>query len=255
MVEKKFIDKILEYADLNKKDSVLELGGGDGALTQVIYGKVKIVYVIEKDLEFYGQLAKKFSKDDIKIIQGDALHVELPEFNKLISNPPYQILEQFFIRLVKENKSNFELGVFTVPSNFKRLITAQPYDKNFGLISAIFYSFFDVEALDKVPKNAFDPEPRVSSYIIRITPSKHNTLLKKMFFEGFKREDKKVKNLVIDTLWNYKNAKYTTTRKHAKELSELVFKNFHSDFREKTLFVLSNEEFRDLCSSIQKLEL
>ncbi|MGC8479293.1 MAG: rRNA adenine N-6-methyltransferase family protein [Candidatus Micrarchaeia archaeon] len=255
MVDKKFIDIILEYANLNKDDLVLELGGGDGALTRCLYGMVKFVYVIEKDPEFYNELNRRFTNDNIKIIHGDALYVDLPEFNKLISNPPYQILEQFFIRLVKENRYNFELGVFTVPSRFKGLITTQPQSKNFGLISALFYSFFDVEVLDKVSKDAFDPKPRVSSYIIRIKPSEQDTILKKMIFEGFKSESKKVKNVVIDTLWNYKSEEHSFTRKQAKEVSQSIFKEFDSDFLEKTVYSFSKEEFRKFCSAIQKLEI
>ena len=51
---------------------------------------------------------------------------KLPNFNKIVSNMPYSILQQFFMRLIKERKQNFEQAVMIVPYGFAKKMTATP---------------------------------------------------------------------------------------------------------------------------------
>ena len=99
---------IIDTASVNNNDDVLEIGGGPGNLTELLAKKAHFVYTVEKDKEYYELLKGKFANsDNVEVIFGDILETNLPKFNKIISNPPYQVLEPFFLRLVKEGKQNF----------------------------------------------------------------------------------------------------------------------------------------------------
>ena len=86
--------KIIEYAKLTKEDTVLEIGPGIGTLTIELAKKAGKVIAIEQDTAIFNILKKRLEKekiDNVELINGDAVKVDFPEFNKIVSNLPYQI--------------------------------------------------------------------------------------------------------------------------------------------------------------------
>ena len=86
--------KIIEYAKLTKEDTVLEIGPGIGTLTIELAKKAGKVIAIEQDTTIFNILKKRLENekiDNVELINGDAVKVDFPEFNKIVSNLPYQI--------------------------------------------------------------------------------------------------------------------------------------------------------------------
>ena len=79
--------RIASYADLGPEDNVLEIGPGTGNLTEALASRAGHVYAVEIDPDLAAQLSGRFS--NVQVIKGDALKVELPHYNKIVSNLPY----------------------------------------------------------------------------------------------------------------------------------------------------------------------
>ncbi len=240
--------KVIEIAEITKNDNVLEIGGGPGNLTELIMKKAKFVYTVEKDEEYCSELKKRFlAQKNVEIICEDILNVKLPIFNKIVANPPYQILQQFFIRLLIKNRENFECCGMIIPNKFTKIITRLPEENNFGLLSALFYVFYNVEIISTVPKESFSPMPKVTSYLVKITMKKSEDsgikLLKKIFLQY----NKKIGNIMLSFLWNnmYDN-KYLTKKEAKIRIEKLRQKDTIKKIFEKNILRLSDNETREL---------
>ena len=109
MVDRCVLEKICGYAGIKESEIVLEIGAGTGNLTGCLVDKSKFVYAIEKDNVFCGTLKKRFMNHrNIKVLNADALKIDLPGFDKVVSNLPYDISRRITERLLGER---FLLGV------------------------------------------------------------------------------------------------------------------------------------------------
>lgn len=246
MVDSGTKEEMASAAYLTNADEVLEIGGGPGNLTEIISKRAKFVYTVEKDKRYYSLLKKKFAGiKKVKVINGNILDVELPRFDKIISNPPYKILQPFFYKLVKEGGFDFKCCVMTVPHGFAKLITKAPKNEGFGLISALFYAFYNVEVVTSIPKSAFNPEPRVTSYIVRITPKKDDSnLLRTVLKNAFLHNNMKLRNVILSALWNegIRILNKKVTKKEARQMIEELKKESLAPILNKSIFQLSTNE-------------
>ena len=245
------INKIItDTASVNNHDDVLEIGGGPGNLTELLAKKAHFVYTVEKDKEYYELLKGKFAdSDNVEVIFGDILETNLPKFNKIISNPPYQILEPFFLRLVKEGKQNFECCVITVPHRFEKAMMLNPDNPEFSMMSALFFAFYEIKEIATVPKEAFNPMPRVTSYLIKIKPKEANgDLICHVLRNLFLKKEKKIRNVILDALWNNgtKLIGKKVTKREAKEMIRRIDTGKAAEILNKNVSQLSNEEVREL---------
>ncbi len=257
MIDDALLDAIAGLATLNKKDSVLEIGGGPGNLAKRLAKQCGKLTIVEKDERYAKLLEDKFNGvGAVTVIHGDILKVGLPRFNKIVSNTPYSILQQFFVRLVKERRYNFECAVLVVPHGFTAKITAQPSSRNFGALSALFSGFYRVEVLMEIGKGSFSPPPRVKSECVRITlaDGAPKDITGYLFRKLFLNEDKKVKNLLTELFWN--DGKLLFDRRFTKtESQELAHKALGARFAsigDKKAAELSNAEFRCLANSVRQ---
>ena len=250
IVDKSVIGKIANAASLAKNDSVLEIGGGPGNLTKAIAANAGLVYAIEKDPGYIVELKKIFGGNSkVTVIEGNALDVKLPQFNKIVSNPPYKILQPFFLRLLHERKYNFECCVTVAPYGFSKLASAKPGSADFSIMSAFFYAFYNVEVIAELKKNAFKPEPRVTSLILRIYPKSNQSPLSLMLRLMFLEDSRKIGNVMLDALWN--NGEFILQNKVTKAEAHRIMDKFENGEQkkrilEKRVFQLSNEEMASL---------
>lgn len=178
---------LIKTAQLEKKDTVLEIGPGLGILTAELARQTQKVIALELDQKFQPVL-KKLPRN-VEVIFGNALDL-LPQqkCSKIVSNLPYQICEPFLHYLCLAN--DVTRTVVTVPKTFALKAQKHPF----------FSAFLTIELLYDVPKESFYPRPKVLSAIIIITRNRQtdfNTLLRqKMYLQ----RDKKVKNGLRDAL-------------------------------------------------------
>ena len=113
LTDKNITKKIISVSEISQNDIILEIGPGLGIITQELVNLVKKIYAIEIDHRLYSYLNDKFSTyDNVEIIHGDILKVEIPKHNKVISNIPYtitgSILDKIFFRI------NSPVGILTI---------------------------------------------------------------------------------------------------------------------------------------------
>lgn len=162
MIDAKFLKRVVEAAGLRKSDEVLEVGAGEGALTRLLAERCSVIS-IERDKKLVARF--KELHPDLPIIEGDALKVEWPEFDKCVSNLPYSISKRFLLKLLQQD---FQLAVLVLQEEFAQKLVAEPGGKDYGVVSVCAQLCCDVELLDRVPRNAFKPQPKVDSRIVRL---------------------------------------------------------------------------------------
>jgi len=184
VVNKKILYKMIKYADLSYEDVVLEVGCGTGRLTRLLLKNVKKVYGIEIDGRLINYLKKIFEEEiksgRLELIHGDAVKVEFPEFDKFVSNIPYQISSPITFKLFKHK---FKLAVLMYQREFAERLVAKPGSKKYGRLSVVAKAYCRAEILDIIPPTAFRPRPKVESAIVRIIPEPEIEVKNKELFE------------------------------------------------------------------------
>ncbi len=193
LIDKTAIKKVINAANLQPEDIVLEIGPGTGTLTQEIAKKVKRVIAIEKDAKMC-EILKETMKEykNVKIIQGDILKVinnklsiinqdenisrpKLSVLNyKVIGNLPFYLTAPVIRKFLESDRigearlHQSRQMVFVVQKEVGQRICAQPPKMNLLAVSVQFYA--NVKIIAYISKKSFLPIPKVDSAIIKITP-------------------------------------------------------------------------------------
>jgi 16S rRNA (adenine1518-N6/adenine1519-N6)-dimethyltransferase len=176
LLNEEVVEKMIEAGEINKKDTVVEVGPGFGVLTLPLCekaGKV-LAYEIEKKIASYWEERVKEYKN-LEIIWGNVLHSQkfiksiksLEEIGKykVVANLPYQITSavlRFFLE--KENKP--EMMVLMVQKEVGERICAKSGDLSVLGISVQYYG--EPEIVQIVNRGDFYPAPKVDSAVIKI---------------------------------------------------------------------------------------
>lgn len=202
LVNRQILSKILEYADLSLEDTILEIGPGIGTLTIPLARQTKKIIAIEQDRKIATILEnrlKKLNISNVEVIKADAVKIKFPEFNKVISNLPYQISSPITFKLLKYN---FDFAILMYQLEYAVRMTAKPGDSNYSRLSMMLNYCADVELLFKVPPEDFYPRPKISSAVIKLTPHK-KLKLDKFFLQVsralFQHKKKKTGNALQDS--------------------------------------------------------
>jgi 16S rRNA (adenine1518-N6/adenine1519-N6)-dimethyltransferase len=146
--------------DLPPGRPVLEVGGGLGILTAALLRRgLGPVTVVERDRRLAAFLRSTFG-EAIRVVEGDALEVALPEVDVAVGNLPYSvatpILDRLFARRVPR-------VVFLVQREVAERIAASPGSKTYGRLSILAQLYGTVELYRTVGPEAFTPRPEVVS--------------------------------------------------------------------------------------------
>lgn len=168
---------------MQSSDTVLEIGAGLGTLTRALAEKAKKVFAIEKDQKLLQALRDNLSSfNNVEIISGDALKLEFPPTQKIVSNIPYSISSPLTFKILS---TKYERAVLTYQLEFAERLAAKPGTKNYGRITVGVYYKAEAKLLEKIPRIAFYPPPKVESAIVMLKPKPppFETLNEKTFFE------------------------------------------------------------------------
>ncbi len=236
LVNVNILKREVEYAYLNKNDIVLEIGAGLGNLTYFLAKKAKKVVAIEKDKRLAEILEKRF-KDfgNVEVVVGDALEIDYPPFNKIVSNIPYLISSQITFRILREN---FDIAVLTYQKEFAERLVAKPGTKNYSKLSVACYFYAKAKILEYIPRTVFFPKPKVDSAVVEIIKRDKPKfdIDEKLYFKivkgVFSYRRKTLKNALI-------NAGFS---KYIDSIPENLLK--------ERVFKLSPEDFAKICEII-----
>ena len=167
-----YLDKIITSSQINKTKNVVEIGPGDGALTELILQNSKHLKAFELDNRFCEFLKKKYISSDFEVFNKNFLDVDLADIfineNIIMGNLPYNVSSQIIIKIIESNL-NYQHCIFLIQKELaNRFIKSSKSSK----LSIQSQFFCDVEPLFDIPPEAFDPAPKVNSTVIKITPHK-----------------------------------------------------------------------------------
>ncbi|OGW38676.1 MAG: hypothetical protein A2Y97_12200 [Nitrospirae bacterium RBG_13_39_12] len=193
------LKKIVEAAQLNTEDLVVEIGPGHGSLTKMLAEEARKVIAIELDEELFRNLAKELAGyENVELICKDALKYPYEQLSKFkaVANIPYYITTPLIFRLLEigrtqpvdtqrakeiipprpplanmesvdyKVKKNLESMTLTVQKEVAERIAAGPGGKDYGVLS-IMVQYYAKPGLEFIiPKGAFRPVPKVDSAVV-----------------------------------------------------------------------------------------
>ena len=170
LVDPRVKQKIAAACELNRKDVVLEIGPGQGSLTELIAPHVDHVFVIEKDYQLVEQLPQRLNHSNITIIHADVLQhpfESLPDNLKLIGNLPYNIATPIIEKIIHYRRK-FSTFYLVLQLEHGQRLAAQPSTKDYGSFTCFVQYYCDIKILFKIKSTAFRPMPKVESCFIRL---------------------------------------------------------------------------------------
>ncbi len=176
LINNHFLTRIIDNAKLNESDVILEIGAGIGTLTVPLADKVSKVVAVEHDKRIIPLLRERLSKEDIsnvEILVGDATKLEFPNFSKVVSNLPYQISSPITFKLLEYD---FDFAILMYQLEFAQRMVAQPGESNYSRLSVMMNLCTKTELLFTVPNKAFLPQPKISSAVIKLTPTNNSNV-------------------------------------------------------------------------------
>ncbi len=165
------LDAIVRDAELVPGECVLEVGVGEGPLTERLARVAGTVHAIELDRALEPRLASVAGLPGVELIFGDALEVDLsgldPAPTAMVSNLPYSVAVPVVMRTLAELPELRRWTVMVQREIADRLV-AGPGSRTYGAPSAILQRAAEVRLVRKVGREVFRPRPRVDSAVIGI---------------------------------------------------------------------------------------
>ncbi|WP_407312936.1 16S rRNA (adenine(1518)-N(6)/adenine(1519)-N(6))-dimethyltransferase RsmA [Pseudomonas sp. nanlin1] len=201
------IDRILRAIRARAGERLLEIGPGQGALTEGILGSGAQLDVVELDKDLVPILSHKFGHlENFNLHQGDALKFDFgrlqaaPRTLRVVGNLPYNISTPLIFHLLK-NASVIQDMHFMLQKEVVERMAAGPGGGDWGRLSIMVQYHCRVEHLFNVGPGAFNPPPKVDSAIVRLVPhetlpypAKDHRLLERVVREAFNQRRKTLRN-------------------------------------------------------------
>jgi 16S rRNA (adenine1518-N6/adenine1519-N6)-dimethyltransferase len=156
--------------------AAIEIGAGRGALTEPLLERAERVIAIEVDAVLVHYLRQKFDEaiaaGRLELIEGDVLKADFAaaaERPVIAGNLPYYITSPILERVFNLHGA-WERAVFLVQAEVAERIAAGPGTRDFGYLSVLVQTHAHAEILFPVGREAFRPQPKVDSAVVRLTP-------------------------------------------------------------------------------------
>jgi 16S rRNA (adenine1518-N6/adenine1519-N6)-dimethyltransferase len=250
VIDPSLLERIVGYADISKKNEVLEIGAGIGNLTRLLAERARKVIAVERDGRFVKILRERLrGYPNTKIVHGDALQVKLPKFDKVVANLPYGISSDVTFMLLDHD---FELAVLMYQWEFAERLIASPGSNDYGRLTVNVYYRAEVELLEKVLPSAFLPQPKVFSAVVRLRPRE----------APFKVTDERTFFDVVRALFQHRRQKVRNALYHSFEQvfpglklqkgqkREMLDKKLPREFTDVRVMDLEPEKFGEIADNL-----
>jgi 16S rRNA (adenine1518-N6/adenine1519-N6)-dimethyltransferase len=172
LADPNLLDAIVREAAIDPADVVLEVGGGEGALTERLAPDAAFVHVVELDARLRGALEAVAERaGDVEVHFDDAMRMDLtaldPEPTTVVANLPYSIATPLLLRTITDLPAVTSWTVMVQREIGDRL-RAGPGSRLYGAPSVLVQLACDVRMLRKVDRAVFTPRPRVDSALLRL---------------------------------------------------------------------------------------
>lgn len=170
------IDKIIRSINPKTTQNIVEIGPGQGALTYPLLEKLGQLNAVEIDrdlIQILNQHSPQYGK--LTIHEGDALKFDFNQLaqsnNKLrlVGNLPYNISTPIIFHLLEYIDVIADMH-FMLQKEVVQRMAAEPDSKTYGRLTVMLQWFYDVDYIFDIPPGAFNPPPKVTSSLVRLTP-------------------------------------------------------------------------------------
>ncbi|MBP3820367.1 ribosomal RNA small subunit methyltransferase A [bacterium] len=221
LINGEVIQDIIEFANIQSEDTIVEIGPGVGFVTEQLVKKAKKVIAIELDEEAVKEL-KKLNAPNLEIIHNDILKTNLSELCaediKIVANIPYYITSPIIAHLLGEiddlknkNRAKIKDIILMVQEEVALRMTAteKSPSKQYGLLTILSQFWADVEILRLVGRKSFFPAPKVNSALVKLVVRKEPKLklsdyshFRKTIKSAFAQRRKNLKNCLLNGGFN-----------------------------------------------------
>ena len=166
------IHSIIQSINPLPNDLLIEIGPGLGALTKPLLEKTNRLLAIELDRDIVSWMENEYSKKNITIFNEDVLNFNFNQFDqkiRIVGNLPYNISTPILFKCI-DNILNIKDLHFMLQKEVVDRMIAIPSSPEYGRLSVMLQYYFAMEHLVDVPKESFEPEPKVESSFVRLIP-------------------------------------------------------------------------------------
>ena len=202
LFDEKALEKIAQ--DVQKEDTVIEIGPGLGTLTAILADKSKKVIAIELDKKMIDILNDRFKLyNNVEIIKDDILNVDIDKIApnaKIVANLPYYITTSIVTQLLKTKVTDITI---LIQKEVAERICAEPGSKKAGAITYFVNYYAEPEIVGNVSKYSFIPNPEVESSIVKLkirNEKEVNVKDEELFFKIIKNNFSQRRKTLLNSL-------------------------------------------------------
>jgi 16S rRNA (adenine1518-N6/adenine1519-N6)-dimethyltransferase len=170
--------RIVEAARIRPEELVVELGPGEGALTERLLGTGARVVAVELDRDLAARLRERFGEEEsagrLEVIEADFTKIALTSLAAdrgtdrcvLVGNIPYNETRHVLFSFLVDEVEVIDRSVLMLQKEVGERIVSPPGSRVYGITSVILQALYEVRALFAVPAEAFWPKPSVDSVVL-----------------------------------------------------------------------------------------
>ena len=214
LVDRNILNKVIWAAQVEKEDTVLEVGPGLGEMTIALARQAKRVIAIEIDSKLVAILNEKMKNyPNVEVVRSDILKVDFNPFLKkeghpikVVANLPYQVSTPLLFRFI-ESKETFSTFTLMLQKEVAERMVAPPGGKEYGPLSIFIQMFSDVSIRFFIKPSAFFPPPKVESAVVHMV-WKEKPIIELQNEEWFKK--------VVRGCFSYRRKTLVNALKHSE---------------------------------------
>ena len=173
LTDRSALQRIANALELTGEETVLEVGPGRGALTDLLVDRARRVVCIELDRDLAAHLRQRYAgRANVEIVQGDVLDQPLAALAGvpyvLVGNVPYYITTPIIFHALERPRPT--RAVYLVQREVAERLSAPAGSKTYGALTVNVQVVARAELIGAVSAGAFHPKPKVESAIVRLTP-------------------------------------------------------------------------------------
>lgn len=175
LIDKNIARKIVSLLAPRQGETIVEIGPGNGALTELLITSDANIIAIDIDQRSIDRLHEHFKlmhEEKLRLVRADILETDLSQFEetnavRIIGNIPYNITSPILFSLI-EQRAHVRDAVVMMQREVAERICARPKTKEYGILSVFLQLHADVKIHFHVSKNVFHPKPNVESSVMRL---------------------------------------------------------------------------------------
>ena len=173
LTDRNLLDKIVKVVNPKINEHFLEIGPGEGALTERMFPKVNSMVAIEIDPILVKEIKKKSVLEGLHILNGDVLLKDIDDLPiknpvRVIGNIPYNITSPILFWLI-EQLDYWEDAYIMMQKEVAERLSAAVNTKSYGRLTVVVGAYLDIDYCFTIKPDVFIPKPKVNSAIVHLT--------------------------------------------------------------------------------------